>query len=163
MDHRTFVGIYCLLLTPLSLLQVFVAFAGCWEAYKPTSETTRANNEQALRRGFPLWLVETMRSYQHLTVWTMTIATVYVILVEMGYRYNNHDPSRYSEWFCPIRMFLPTAGIIVANYWTFIFVFGVWSLVPREDFHKDDDKANAVALRLFMYESSLILVPLTLL
>jgi len=154
MDHRSFVWIYILLLLPLTLFHAILTVAGCFfQAFKPTAESIRANNAQALRRGFPLWFVETLRMYQHLTIWTMTIATFYVVLLEIGYRYHNHDPSHYSEWVCPIRTFLPTAGMLVANYWTFIFVFGVWSLVPREDFPKDDEKANDMANRLFKYPS----------
>ena len=161
MEHRSFIWIYILLLLPLSILQVIITLvSSCRKGstkFSPTAETTLANNAQALRRGFPLWVVETMRSYQHLTVWTMTISAVYCVLVEIGYRYTNN---RYSEWFCPIRTFLPAAGTIVANYWTFIFVFGVWSLVPREDFPKDDEKADAMAHRLFKYdEPALISIP----
>jgi len=150
MEHATFIYFYVVILLPISVMIVLVPFLPV--KVMKYSELTLSCNAQAVRRGYPMFLVRTMLSFQHLTICTMLLVTVYVTLLAWGYSVNN--PGKYAHVLCSIRPILPGAGIIVAQYWSFIFAFGPWSLVPREEFPSNPKTAMQIAHCCFMYPSA---------
>ena len=150
MDYAGFVGLNCLLLLPIS---VFHATQVLFPASRllPLSEHSKLANEQAIQRGYPEVLVRMMLAFQHLTVCTMTMTAIYY-LFQLVNLFSSHAMTLDTP-LCFIRNTLPAAGVIVAQYWTFVYTLGPWSLVPREDFPRDDKKANFIARRIFMYPS----------
>ena len=151
MEHLTFLYIYLAFLLPVSLLQLIVPFLP--DKAMNYSPNTLSCNLQAVKRGYPYLLVRFMVSFQHLTIWTMLLATVYLLSLALGGMLND-DLAKYAAVTCFIRPILPGAGVIVAQYWSFIFTFGPWSLVPREEFSKNPEEALRIAQCLFMYPSA---------
>ena len=150
MDYSVFVGLNCLLLLPITLFQAAqVVFPA--SRLLPLSEHSKAANEQAIQRGYPEILVRMMLAFQHLTVCTMTLTAVYYLLQFI--HLISPNTFHLSSSLCLLRSILPAAGVVVAQYWTFVYSFGPWSLVPREDFPRDDKKADLIAQRIFMYPS----------
>ena len=150
MDYSVFVGLNCLLLLPITLFQAAqVVFPAT--RLLSLSEHSKAANEQAIQRGYPEILVRMMLAFQHLTVCTMTLTASYYLLQLLLLTAPN--TLHLSSFLCFLRSALPAAGVIVAQYWTFVHSLGPWCLVPREDFPRDDKKANLIAQRIFMYPS----------
>lgn len=135
-----------LLFVPLSTIIFVMPFVS---SSAPAPEGTTANNANALKQGYPLFVVRLMLAYQHLTICTMTTTALYIVL--SGAAHYSGQPS--SSFICSLRLVLPGAGAIVAQFWTFILVFGPWSLVTREDFPADDKKAKWLIERLFLRPS----------
>jgi hypothetical protein len=140
----------------MSFIQVFLP-----QRIIPASEYTLHANNQAIRRGYPAVLVRTMLSYQHLTVCTMTTTTLYLMIT--AFYYYSNDGRYLISSLCYLRLILPGACLVVAQYWTFVLIFDPWTLVPREDFPKDNSKANSMANRIFLYPSISMYLPFHLL
>lgn len=150
MDYSAFVLLNCLLLLPITVFHAAQVFFPA-SRLLPLSEHSRLANEQAIERGYPEVLVRLMLAFQHLTVCTMTMSAVYYLLQLVNVL--SSPTITLSSPLCFIRNVLPASGVIVAQYWTFVYSLGPWSLVPREDFPRDDKKANFIARRIFMYPS----------
>lgn len=151
MEHLTFICIYLVLLLPICLTQLIIPFLS--EKTMKYSPMTQSCNRQAEKRGYPSLLVRIMLAFQHLTIWTMFLAVAYLLPLASGGMLKD-DLFKYSTVSCIIRPILPGAGIIVAQYWSFIFSFGPWSLVPQEEFSKDPKEALRIAQCLLMYPSA---------
>ena len=110
------------------------------------SAATQRNNGHALAKGWPPVAVRLMQTYQHLTVCTMQLTSIYLLL--SAYFYLTRDTGL--DWArCGARLILPAAGSIVAHFWTFVLLFGPFSIADREDFPADEEKTNRMVRRLF--------------
>ena len=84
--YSIFLGANLVLFLPLSLIWCCMPFIPTSMRSKPTA-ATQQNNNHALKRGYPLLAVRFMMAYQHLTIWTMLLTTLYLslsLLEEMG-------------------------------------------------------------------------------
>jgi len=88
-------------------------------------------------------------AYQHLTVCTMTATALHILL--SGAAHFSGQPA--GSFSCGLRLILPGAGAVVFQFWTFVFAFGPWSLVMREDFPSDDKKTKWLIERLLLRPS----------
>jgi hypothetical protein len=143
--YSIFLGANLVLFLPLSLLWCCMPFIPTSMRSKPTA-ATQQNNNYALKRGYPLLAVRFMMAYQHLTIWTMLLTTLYLslsLLEEMGVAGLPRGVR------CAARQVLPAAGPIVAQFWTFVLTLGPWTLVDRRDFPKSEKKAMELVEKLF--------------
>lgn len=146
--YALFVGISLVLFLPISFYVVCAPFIPTKYRSIPTRATKR-NNDCALSKGWPLISVRFMQTYQHLTVCTMQLTTVYLLLSSLQLALQPPEESWLPLVRCGVRLILPGAGSVVAHFWTFICCFGPWSLVDREDFPSDEKKAADLVQRCF--------------
>ena len=149
MDTYTwFLALNFIIFCPLSVVWCSLPFIPSSLRQKPTAVTQR-NNEHALKLGYPLLLVRLMLCYQHLTIWTMLLTTMYLALSFLE-QISYPDLGPTAAWArCAARHVLPGAAPIVAQFWTFIMFAGPWSLIDRRDFPKSEGKAKKLVAVLF--------------
>lgn len=146
--YSWWLGLNIFLFVPISLLIFAMPFIPTKYRTTPT-KSTAANNANALKQGVPILVVRFMMAYQHLTVCTMTATAIYFVFSASAY----HSGRAANGFICTLRIILPGAGAVVAQFWTFVFTFGPWSLVPREDFPADNNKAKWLTERMLMRPS----------